>query len=184
MKKPNTLSFAARRIQRVIAAFLLRNWIVTATIVLVAAMSVYLVLAAISLSTSIVYTQNFDGMGTSATATLPTDFRVDKLSTVRTLGTFAAAATATSLAGGANLSSSASNGIYNFGSGTTTTGTDRAVGFLSSGTATFSGNLYAQLVNNTGGNLSGLQISYDVEKYRNGSNAAGFRFQMFYSSDG
>jgi len=34
-------------------------------------------------------------------------------------------------------------------------------------------------VNNTG-NLPGLQISYDIEKYRNGSNAAGFRIQLYY----
>src|SRR5207253_5257106 len=72
----------------------------------------------------------------------------------------------------------------NFGSGTNTTGPDRAVGFLSSGTATQSGNLYAQFVNNTGGSLSGLQVSYNVEKYRGGSNAAGFRIQLFYSTDG
>jgi hypothetical protein len=114
---------------------------------------------------------------------LPADFRVDKPATVRTVGTYASALSATSLLGGANLSTSASNGIYNFSSGAVS-GTDRAVGFLSSGTATQSGNLYTQLVNNTGGSLSGLQISYNVEKYRNGSNANGFRIQMFYSTDG
>ena len=123
-------------------------------------------------------------MGTSATATLPTDWKVDKQTTARTVGTYAAAVTATALAGGANLSTTAANGIYNFGSGTTTTGADRAVGFLASSTGTQSGNLYAQFVNNTGGNLSGLQISYDVEKYRNGSNASGFSIQLYYSTDG
>src|SRR5207245_11597792 len=117
------------------------------------------------------YSQNFDGIGTTAIATLPTDFRVDKLSTARTVGTYTAATTATALLGGANLSSSAGNAIYNFGSGTTTTGPDRAVGFLSSSGGTNSGNLYAKLTNNSGGTLSGLNISYDVEKYRNGSNA-------------
>jgi len=100
------------------------------------------------------------------------------------VGNFATATATTNLVGGASLSATASNGIYNFGSGTTTTGADRAVGFLSSGTATQSGNLYAQLANNTGGTLSGLTISYDVEKYRNGLNAAGFRMQLFYSTDG
>jgi hypothetical protein len=129
-------------------------------------------------------TQNFDSMGTTATATLPADFRVDKPTTVRTVGTFAAAGTVTGFVGGANLSSSATNGIYNFGSGTTTTGPDRAVGFLSSSGGTVSGNLYAQLANSTGGDLSGLQISYNVEKYRGGSNPAGFRIQLFYSTDG
>ena len=142
-------------------------------------------LADISLSTSIAATQNFDGMGSSATALVPADFRVDALSIVRTVGTFSSAGAATQRAGGANLSTTAGNGIYNFGSGTTSTGgPDRAIGFLSSGTATFSGNLYAQFVNNTGASLSGLQVSYNVEKYRNGSNPAGFRVQMFYSTDG
>ena len=49
---------------------------------------------------------------------------------------------------------------------------------------TQSGNLYARSRNTTGGPLNGLQISYDVEKYRGGSNAAGFRIQLFYSTDG
>ena len=140
--------------------------------------------AAIAVSITTPYTQNFDAIGTPASAILPADFRVDKLSSVRTVGTYGAAGTTTNLAGGANLAANASNGIYNFGSGTTASGPDRSVGFLSSGTATFSGNLYAQVVNNTGGNLSGLQISYNVEKYRSGSNPAGFRIQMFYSTDG
>ena len=87
--------------------------------------------------------------------------------------------------GGANLSSSASNGAYNFGAGTAALGnSDRAVGFLSSGTATASGNLYTQLTNTTGGDLSGLNISYNVEKYRLGINPSGFRIQLFYSTDG
>src|SRR6476646_2763526 len=73
-------------------------------------------LAQIALSTSTPYTQNFDGIGTTATATLPATFRVDKPAVVRTVGTYAAAVTATSLLGGANLSATAGNGVYNFGS--------------------------------------------------------------------
>ena len=141
-------------------------------------------LAALSLSTSIPIIEIFDGIGTTATATLPTDFRVDRLGTVRSVGSFSAALTATTQAGGANLSTTAANGVYNFGAGTSATGPDRAVGFLSSGTATQSGNLYVQLSNTTGSPLSGLQISYAVEKYRSGSNAAGFRIQLFQSFDG
>ena len=148
--------------------------------------------ADISLSTSTPYSQNFDGMGIPATSTtpstLPADFRVDNPSTVRQVGTWAQALTSTARAGGPSLSSTASNGIYNFGAGTSTSasvgGSDRAVGFLSSGTATASGNLYAQFVNNTGASLSGLQIGYNVEKYRLGTNPNGFRIQLFYSTDG
>ncbi|HEY1497918.1 MAG TPA: choice-of-anchor X domain-containing protein, partial [Candidatus Solibacter sp.] len=72
--------------------------------------------------------------------------------------------------------------IYNFG--VTSASTDRAIGFLSSGTATQSGNLYGFYANNTGGNLTGLKISYNVEKYRHGSNPAGFGIQLYYSTDG
>src|SRR5437763_902474 len=161
-----------------------RKIVQAAAISLMVAVCAYVAVAAIPLSTSTASTQNFDGIGTLGAATLPADFRVDKPASVRTLGTFAAAVTTTQFVGGANLSSSASNGIYNFGAGTTTTGPDRAVGFLSSGTATASGNLYAQFANNTGATLTGLQISYNVEKYRNGLNPAGFRIQMFYSTDG
>jgi endonuclease G len=145
--------------------------------------------AAISIPTGSAYLQNLDGLGIPATATtastLPADFRVDNPSTVRTVASFATALTATARAGGASLSTTAANGIYNFGAGTATLGNaDRAVGFLSSGTATASGNLYAQLVNNTGAALTGLQLSYNVEKYRGGTNAAGYRIQLFYSNDG
>src|SRR2546430_5307278 len=110
-----------------------RLYIVLGAISLLALASVLVVYAAISLSTTTAYTQNFDGLGipTSATPTpapsLPADFRVDALTTVRTVGTFAGAGTTIPRAGGANLSTSASNGIYNFGAGTTTFGgSDRA----------------------------------------------------------
>lgn len=157
--------------------------------VLLLALCGYVAFAAISLSTVTSSSQNFDGMGipatTSTASTLPADFRADNPATVRTVGTFAGAGTTTARAGGASLSTSAGNGIYNFGAGTATLGSsDRAVGFLSSGTATASGNLYAQFANNTGSALNGLQISYNVEKYRKGINAAGFRIQLFYSMDG
>lgn len=178
--RPNS----ARSITYLLRWIAQRQMFSAALISLIAAIGAVVTFAAIPLSTSVAFTQNFDGIGTTATAALPADFRVDKLTTVRTVGTFAAASPNTSLLGGANLSSTASNGIYNFGAGTTTTGPDRAIGFLSSGTATQSGNLYAQFANNTGAALAGLQISYNVEKYRGGSNPAGFRIQLFYSTDG
>ena len=138
--------------------------------------------AAVSIPTGTPYTQTFDTIGTLATASLPADFRLDRPTTVRTVGTFAAALGNTTQAGGTNLSSTAANGAYNFGA--TADAADRAIGFLSSGTATQSGNLYAQLANTTASPLSGLQISYNVEKYRGGINPAGFRIQLYYSTDG
>src|SRR5262245_35594176 len=97
----------------------------------------------IPLSTSTPYTQDFNSMGTLAMATVPTNFKVDRTTTstssdVRKVGSFSAAGTNTTQVGGASLSSSASNGIYNFGDGTTSTGdsNQRSVGFLASGSAT------------------------------------------------
>ncbi len=167
----------------------LRTWRSVATVVLIALASVYVAFAAISLSIFTPYTQNFNSMGiplsNPALSNLPVEFRQDSRSIARSVGTFSAASVQTTLAGGANLSSTATNGSYNFGAGTSSLGdSDRAVGFLSSGTGGITGNLYAQFQNNTGVALSGLQISYDVEKYRNGDNPQGFRYQLFYSFDG
>ena len=168
----------------------IKTWRVLVTsVVLIALASVYVAFAAISLSTSVPYTQNFDSLGIPLTnpapSLLPADFRQDILNATRSVGIFASASTTTARAGGANVSTTATNGSYNFGAGTTTLGdSDRAPGFISSGTGAQSGNLYGQFNNNTGSSLTGLVISYDVEKYRNGSNPAGFRYQLFYSLNG
>ena len=166
-----------------------RTWRIIATVTVIALASAYVAFAAISLSTSVTTTQNFSTMGiplsNPAPSSLPANFRQQTISAARTLGVFGAGSTTTTRVGGANVSTTAANGSYNFGAGTSTLGdADRAPGFISSGTATMSGNLYAELVNNTGDALTGLLVSYDVEKYRNGSNPAGFRYQLFYSLDG
>src|SRR5215467_7488374 len=125
---------------------LYRKIVVGTFAVVLMAITSSIVIAAISLSTATAYIQNFDAMGTLAGATLPVDFRVDATSTstsadVRKVGSFSLAGTTTARVGSANLGTTAANGIYNFGSGTTSVGTsDRAVGFLASGSATASGN--------------------------------------------
>lgn len=125
--------------------------------------------------------QNFNSIGSAAVATLPDGWKADKIATANTLGSYTAAGTLTERAGDANLSSSAANGIYNFGS--STDASDRAIGGLSSSTATKSANVYADLLN-SGGGIPSFTISYNVEKYRSGSNAAGFHIQLYYSLDG
>jgi DNA/RNA endonuclease G (NUC1) len=174
---------------RIFKSLLTRTWLVSSVVCLIAIVSVYVAFAAISISTSVPYTQNFDGLGVPpsnpAPSSLPANFRADNISAVRTLGSYFAASSQTARVAGANMATNAASGSYNFGSGTATLGgTDRAVGFIASGTATQSGNLYAELSNDTGTNLVGVQIAYDVEKYRNGSNPSGFRIQLYYSSDG
>ncbi len=129
-------------------------------------------------------TENFDTLGTSATATLPTDWKVDTNAVVRTVGTYAAAVTATWRLGGNDMGTSAPNGVYNYGAGVTNVAPDRAVGWLSSSSASKSGNLYVALQNSGATTIESLQVDYNVEKYRKGSNAAGFSIQMYYSTDG
>ncbi|HSN76173.1 MAG TPA: hypothetical protein VL334_13950 [Anaerolineae bacterium] len=82
------------------------------------------------------------------------------------------------------MSPTAENGIYNYGAGDPTSATDRAVGWIASSSATKSGNLYGYFTNDTGSNLTSIDISYAVEKYRNGLNPAGFSIQMYYSTNG
>ncbi|MCB8985655.1 MAG: hypothetical protein H6659_17645 [Ardenticatenaceae bacterium] len=130
------------------------------------------------------YSQDFNGIGTSASANLPTHWRADKNTTVRTLGTWSAAGTTTERIAGNYMPTNAGNGIYNFGAGVATSATDRAVGWVSSSSGTKSGNLYLYLNNNIGTELKSIAISYNVEKYRNGSNTAGFSVQLYYSTDG
>ena len=138
----------------------------------------------VNISAGNTITENFDGMGTSATANLPNGWKVDKNTTVRSVGTYSAAGTATELRAGNNMASNAQNGIYNYAAGVPDSATDRAVGGISSGSASKSVNVYVQLTNNGSTAIDNLTISYNVEKYRNGTNSAGFTIQMYYSTDG
>ncbi|PKL83212.1 MAG: hypothetical protein CVV24_06055 [Ignavibacteriae bacterium HGW-Ignavibacteriae-3] len=128
--------------------------------------------------------ENFNGMGTSATATLPVNWRVDKNTTVRTLGNYSSALNSTERRGGINENSSMANGIYNFGLGDAASATDRAVGGQSSSTSSKSVNLYAYFKNVGTSTISQLDLSYDIMRFRNGSNPVGFSVQLYYSNDG
>ncbi len=138
---------------------------------------------AVNISAGSTVSESFS-IGTSATAALPTDWRADKQTTARVVGTYSAAGTATEQRAGNDMSPSAANGIYNYGAGVASTATDRAVGFISSSSATKTGNLYVKLVNNGATAITSLSLSYNVEKYRDGSNTAGFQYQLYYSTDG
>src|SRR5258705_9021555 len=72
-------------------------------------------------STGTAFTQNFDGMGSSATATLPTGFKVN------TTTDWATGTTATTQAAGTTgagvLTSGSAGGTYNFANGVTASST-------------------------------------------------------------
>ncbi|HPX75707.1 MAG TPA: T9SS type A sorting domain-containing protein [Bacteroidales bacterium] len=137
----------------------------------------------VNISAGNTVTETFS-IGTSTTANLPTGWRADKNTSTRSVGTYAGAGTTTNLRAGNDMSNSAQNGIYNFGAGPESTATDRAVGGISSKDKSKSVNVYVQLKNNGSTDISSFTISYDVEKYRNGTNSAGFTIQMYYSTNG
>jgi hypothetical protein len=140
-------------------------------------------LYAVNIAAGGTITQDFS-IGTSANAYLPTDWKADNDKGVRTVGSYDSAGTKTTQAGGNSMATGAQNGIYNFGAGDAATATDRAVGGISSKDASKSVNIYVKLTNNGSSAISDFTISYNVEKYRMGSNPAGFSIQMYYSTDG
>ncbi|MCD7972250.1 MAG: DUF4886 domain-containing protein [Candidatus Azobacteroides sp.] len=132
------------------------------------------------------YEQDFDSMGTEAEAELPLGWKVEKMigaNAQRTIGMFSAAGNKTEHAGGVSLASNATNGLYNFGNGNDT---DRAIGGITTGDTekTQGINVYVHLKNTGEEVIPGLEISYDVEKYRKGNNPAGFTMQLYCSPDG
>jgi endonuclease G len=127
--------------------------------------------------------ENFDTIGSSATATLPASWRVDS-ATQTTV--YASAATATTRSAGTTgagaLTGTSSGGTYNFASGDNATSTDRAVGFLTSGSYASPRNLFVQLTNATSSTLTSVTVTFDVEKYRSGSRA--YTISFFSGTDG
>ena len=128
--------------------------------------------------------ENFDGIGSEGPTTLPAAWRIDRILTApRTVGRFDQADEQTMYSGGVSLPSNASNGTWNFGDNA---GTDRALGGISTGVAnaTRCVNVYAHLLNTGRKDIENVNITYQVEKYRKGSNGAGFAVQLYYSIDG
>lgn len=128
--------------------------------------------------------EDFDTMGDAAEAKLPEAWRIDRQTVApRTVGTYPVALENTQYAGGASLPSNAKNGLWNFGADDNG---DRAVGGITTGVdnGTRAVNIYAHLFNSGKKTLENIAVSYDIEKYRKGSNPAGFTVQLYYSIDG
>ncbi|MBR3729208.1 MAG: hypothetical protein IKN10_09540 [Muribaculaceae bacterium] len=134
-------------------------------------------------------TQNFDGMWDSeaqaATLDMPQGWRVERqMNAPRTVGSYANAATAVMYTGGTSLASNAKNGTWNFASSSVPS--DCSVGGLSTtvdgGTRCIS---VMTCLHNAGDEaITKLTLNYDIEKYRDGDNAAGFAVQLYVSTDG
>ncbi|RYY45423.1 MAG: hypothetical protein EOO06_16555 [Chitinophagaceae bacterium] len=120
-------------------------------------------------------------------STLPTGWRWSKDAfTLRQINsTWAAASTLAADNTMPTGSCASTNGsYYAFNTVAGSAGTDRCMGFLSSGSATQNGNIFLALNNNGGSAIPSFNITYSAKKFRNGSNTAGFRIAMFYSTNG
>ncbi len=153
-------------------------------LVLFLLLPIFVSFAQISISTGSNVSENFNSMGTSATAALPANWKVDKNTSVQTLGNYSLALNITERRGGTNENSSMANGIYNFGLGDASLAIDRCVGGQSSSSSSKSVNIYSYFKNNGTSAITQLDLSYDVFRFRNGTNTAGFSIQLYYSMDG
>ena len=129
------------------------------------------------------YQQNFDAMGDAADAKVPEGWRIARTYSPREVGSFQGAVENTMYAGGISLPSNAKNGLWNFGANDAN---DRALGGITTGVdgGTRAVNVYAHFVNNGRKTLENFNISYNVEKYRDGNNSAGFTVRLYTSPDG
>ena len=134
-------------------------------------------------------TQNFDGMwdnnAQAATLVMPQGWRIERqMNAPRTVGSYAVASTEVMYTGGESLASNAKNGTWNFVSSSDPS--DCSVGGLSTtvdgGTRCI--NVMTCLHNAGDEPVTKLTLNYDIEKYRDGDNAAGFAVQLYISTDG
>lgn len=133
--------------------------------------------------------QDFNSMWDSATETplltLPEGWRIDRnLQAPRNVGKWSDASLEVMYSGGESLASNAKNGTWNFGD--SSNNSDRAIGGLTTTVAngTRGVSLITEITNNDSKRIDRLDLTYDIEKYRYGANAAGFAVQVYTSADG
>ena len=122
-----------------------------------------------------VYGENYD---------LPEAWRIERNQVgPRTIGAYRDASLQAQYAGGVNLPANASNGTWNLG---TNGDNDRALGGMTTGVANGARtiNVMVHLENNGKKDFETIKVQYDIEKYREGSNANEFYVKLFTSPNG
>ncbi|HSD15561.1 MAG TPA: hypothetical protein VLB74_12995, partial [Flavobacterium sp.] len=122
-------------------------------------------------------TENFDGMGISASATLPSNWKMSVAGAVSP--TWAAGGNFTAVSQQASTGAPTTGGRYNWG---TTPTTDRALGCMTSGGYASPNSIMSYYRNTNASNLIQLTVSYNLERYRINTTAASVQF--YYSLDG
>lgn len=115
---------------------------------------------------------------------LPLAWRIERnQSGPRTIGSYTDASVTAQYQGGQSLPSNASNGTWNLGMNGSN---DRALGGMTTGVANGARtiNVMTHLTNDGTVSFDTLRIAYDIEKYREGSNANLFYVKLFTSTNG
>lgn len=139
------------------------------------------------------YDQNFNSMPNSSSASLPggwSFFRSGTSSVPPNYSLSGSNATVVGAAAGSQGTNPTAGAAYQWVTGSAATGTDKAIGFLSSGsypgtTSAAPGQSLAILfgfTNTTGGVITTLDLAWDYEKYRSGTRVMNWNF--YSSSDG
>lgn len=127
---------------------------------------------------------NFNGIGSSATAALPTGWKMETTAgnTDTNYAALETATTASAGTSGTGVVSSSCGAAYNFANGVTASSTERSIGFLNSGSFLTGKSIEFAITNNTGFAISGLDLDWNYEKSRSGSRA--WTWNFYVSTDG
>ena len=125
----------------------------------------------ISISGTSAITQNFDTLGTSATAALPSGWKMSAAGAGTTAG-YSTSGNLTAVNLQASSGSPTAGGRYNWGSSSS----ERALGFMTSGSYASPNSIMVAFKNSTGSTITGFSISFDYERYRINSAAASVTF--------
>lgn len=145
------------------------------------------------------YTQNFDGITTGQTSSISSaaqGWSFFKSGTSSSLPTYTSGSNSTAVSQNAGtvgtgvVTNTSSGGAYLWVSGTLATGTDKSIGFLSTGsypgtTSSAPGQQLAILfgfTNSTGGTITNLDLGWNFERYREGTRTQSWEF--YTSTDG
>jgi hypothetical protein len=133
-------------------------------------------------STGAATTENFNTIGSTATAALPSGWHIDQATTWGAATNTVATTVAAGSTGTGAVATNSTGGAYNFADGATASSTDRAIGFLTSGSYTSPRSILLRLKNTTGSTITSLSVAFDYEKYRDNTSSLAETF--FHSSDG
>jgi len=131
-------------------------------------------------SASVPMVESFDGLGTAKHGAMPIGWVLSPDPSYA-LGHNATDYSAGTSGDGA-LTANSSPGFINLADGDNATSTDRSIGFLTDQLSPRAKHLIVGFQNITGSDVTELQISYDIEKYRSGTRPNEIHF--FYGYDG